>query len=573
MKITQTARTFILIFIALCLHCAIIAQPLAGNYTIDAAAATGGTNFQSFSDFASGLNTNGISASVVATVTPGSGPYQEQVVFSNIAGTSATATITLEGSGETLTAVTDSSDRHALRLANCAYFTINNLHVLRDPASTHAFYGIHIFGTGDHITLSNCAVDMTGTSSTLIGAYIASGSTTSILVTGDFHDITISECASSGGGYGASVFGLISNLASNIVINNNTFNDFHSNGVYLRETQGAVVSNNHFDKSTPNITSANAIQVAQAANINTEIFGNFIRVSQVNNGSLSLRGIYLFNGTGHRVYNNVIHEIHLTSGNFTAIEVRTGATAPLIAFNTISIDNASPSTGDLFGISEELSNTNSILRNNLVHITQQTSGDAAALLLGAISTVTTTFDSDYNLFWVPSGNVAMKGSLTPTYFPTLGIWNSSSSDDANSVSLNPILMSPTLPQPTNPAADNLGITYGNITTDVLGITRGVVPDIGAYEFTATGILSHSAGTLACYPNPSVNRLFVELPLGNKPVFVSIIDAEGKISSIHYLQYENKLVFTTTDLQTGVYLLKIVCEEKVYNTRFLKTAKE
>ncbi|HKR04598.1 MAG TPA: T9SS type A sorting domain-containing protein [Bacteroidia bacterium] len=569
-KITKAKRIFILIYGAFCMHGAAIAQPLAGSYTINSAVATGGTNFQSFSDFAASLNSNGISANVTATVTAGSGPYQEQVVFSSPAGTSATSGIVLEGSGETLTAITDSSDRHALRLADCDYFRINNLHVVRDPASTHAFYGIHILGTGNHINLSNCEVDMTGTSSTLIGGYIASGSATSILVTGDFHDVTITGCVATGGGYGASVFGLLGNLASGIVINNNTFNDFHSNGVYLRETQGAVVSNNHFDKSTPNITSANAIQVAQAANINTEIFGNFIRVSQVNNGSVSLRGIYLFDGTGHRVYNNVIHEIHLTSGNFTAIEVRTGGTAPIIAFNTISIDNPLSTTGDLIGISEELSNTNSILRNNLVHITQPTTGDAACLALGAIATVTTAFDSDYNLFWIPGGNVAMKSSLVPVYYPTLANWNAASGKDGNSVSLDPMLVSPTLPQPTNPAADNLGITYGGITTDVLGVTRGVIPDIGAYEFTATGIPSYTAAPVACYPNPSENLLYVELPQQSKTAFALIADATGKTTAIHCFQRENKLIISTADLPAGLYMLKIMCDEKIYSTRFLKT---
>lgn len=568
MKTIRAKRILILAYAALCMQGA-VAQPLVGNYTIDAAVATGGTNFQSFSDFATSINANGISANVTTTVVAGSGPYLEQVVFSSITGTSATAGVILEGNGETLSAITDSTNRHALRISNCDYFTINNLHVLRDPASTHAFYGIHIFSTGNHITISNCEVDMTGTSSTLIGAYIASGSTTSILVTGDFHDIIITGCVASGGGYGASVFGMLSNLASGIVINNNTFNDFHSNGVYLRETQGAVVSNNHFDKSTPNITSANAIQVAQAANINTEIFGNFIRVSQVNNGSSTLRGIYLFNGIGHRVYNNVIYEVHLTSGNFTGIEVRTGGTAPLIAFNTITLDNASSTTGDLFGISEELSNTNSILRNNLVHITQQTSGDAAALVMGAISTVTTTFDSDNNLFWLPSGNVAMKGSLTPVYYATLANWNAASGDDANSVALNPMLASPSVPQPTNPAADNLGITYGNITTDVLGVTRGITPDIGAYEFTPTGINSYSTGIISCYPNPVTNLLFVELPQG-KPELASVTDATGKTTAINYLQGENKLIISTAGLPAGYYMLKIMYDEKVFNARFLKT---
>jgi hypothetical protein len=105
------------------------------------------------------------------------------------------------------------------------------------------------------------------------------------------------------------------------------------------------------------------------------IYGNFIKVSQVDNGTMPFRGIYLFNGTGHRVFNNVIHDVNLTSGNFTAIEVRTAGTAPEIYFNTISLDNPNTSSGELFGIAEELSNTNSIIRNNIISITQPTTAE------------------------------------------------------------------------------------------------------------------------------------------------------------------------------------------------------
>ncbi|MBK8491335.1 MAG: hypothetical protein IPL49_10710 [Saprospirales bacterium] len=126
------------------------AQPLSGDYTINSAMGTGGNNFQSFTDFAASLNANGVSGDVVATVEPGSGPYVEQVVFSSIAGTGPNATITLEGSGETITALTNTDNRHVVRLANCQYFTINNLHVAWDPTSTSGFYAIHISNRQPH---------------------------------------------------------------------------------------------------------------------------------------------------------------------------------------------------------------------------------------------------------------------------------------------------------------------------------------------------------------------------------------------------------------------------------------
>ena len=459
------------------------AQPLNGAYTINSGMPTAGSNFQSFTDFAAALDANGISGHVTATVAFGSGPYQEQVVFNSVTGSGANAVVTIEGNGQTITAVTSTTDRHVLRLANVQYFTINNLRAAWDPASTGGFYGIHLFGSADHVTISNCMVDLTGTISTLYGAYVASGSETSILSAGDFHNILINNNMSKGGGYGASVFGLSAGqLATNIVITNNEFLDFHSNGVYLRETDGATVADNFFDKTTAQVTSANAIQIAQNANLNAKIFRNFIQVSQTANGSVTFRGIYLFNGTGHRVYNNVIHNVNLTSGNFTGIEIRSAGTAPEIYFNTIAVDNPNATTGNLYGIKEELSNTNAILRNNLISLSQPTSGNKSGLVLGATAVVTTAFDTDYNIIYTPGGNTAQRGTLSPTLYGTLPTWQGASGQDANSLDLDPVFSSPTLSQPTNPAVDDAGTAIPFVMFDVAGVLRGSPPDIGAYEF-------------------------------------------------------------------------------------------
>jgi hypothetical protein len=479
LEIMKTFFLNLLLIISIVLPGYLFAQ-LSGGYTINSTLPTGGGNFNSFNDFANALSVEGVSGNVTATVNLGTGPYDEQVVFENITGLGPDASITIEGNGETITAVTSTTDRYVIRLSNMEHFTINNLHIAWNPESTGGFYGIHIFETGNHITISNCSVDLTGTSSTLYGAYIASGGNTSILTTGDFHDINIINNTSSGGGYGASVFGLVSNLASNILIDGNAFNNFHSNGVYLRETNGAVVNNNYFDKSTENVTSCNAIQVAQNANINAEIFNNRISMSQTANGTMTFRGIYLFNGTGHKVYNNVIHDINLTSGNVIGIEVRTGGTSPEIYFNTISIDNELATTGNLYGIKEELSNTNSVLRNNMINISQTSTGNRSGLVLGATSVVTTAFNSNYNNIYVPGGNVGQRGTLTPTFYPSLMNWQTASSQDANSLAVDPEFQG-SEPIPTNDLINDAGVTIPEIEVDILGVTRGTPPDIGAYE--------------------------------------------------------------------------------------------
>ncbi|MBK7375920.1 MAG: hypothetical protein IPJ02_10270 [Chitinophagaceae bacterium] len=274
---------------------------LIGAYTINKTVPTGGTNFNSFKDFSDALTATGVTGNVTATVVAGTGPYNEQVIFQNIAGIGAAATVTIQGSGETITSDTainqtgSNPNRHIIRLIGLQYFTINNLHINMFPGST-GFIGVHILNSGNNITISNCVVDMGSATSTLLGAFVANGIASSILTPGGtFNIINITGNTVTGGGYGASVNGLASPLATNVVISNNNFNDFNSNGVYLRETDGAVVSGNHFDKSAGSTASTNAIQLAQAANVNGRIFGNFIKMSQT---SGSLVGIYLLTERG-----------------------------------------------------------------------------------------------------------------------------------------------------------------------------------------------------------------------------------------------------------------------------------
>ncbi len=573
MKFKLYSFLSLFIFFTLSHGARLLAQPLSGIYSINSAIATGGTNFQSFNDFASSINSNGISSSVIVTVQPGSGPYQESVIFNSISGVSSSSTITLEGSGETITALTTTTDRHVVRLTDIRFFTINNLHVVRDPASTGGFYGIHIFNTGSDITISNCDIDIGTSNSTLHGSIVASGSETSILTTGDFHRLTITGNATHGGGYGVTVFGLVSNLASDILIEDNDIMDFHDNGVYLRETDGALINGNRFDKNTVNTTGINAIQIAQAANINTTISNNFIKISQTTNGSMTIRGIYLFNGTGHKVFNNVIYDVNLVSGNFVGIEIRTGATAPKIYFNTISIDNPNATTGNLYGIKEELSNTNTEIRNNMISISQPSSGTKAALYLGATATLSSAFNSDYNNMYVPGGNIAIKGTSTPTTYRTLSDWQNVSTQDMNSSDLDPAFVSLADPTPTNLSLDNTGVTIGGFDVDVFGTLRNSPPDIGAIEFVGTGVNGiNSISSLDLYPNPAADYIVVKLPkLQSKNIKLCMYSPQGKL--IRELNESilpgSEIHVNTESLSRGLYFIQGVAESEIVQGSFLK----
>ncbi len=509
------------------------ANPMAGSYTINAGSPATSTNFQSISAFASALSANGVSGHVTATIVQGSGPYTEQVVFSGISGLGSNATVTLNGSGETVTALTSSTDRHIIRLTEMSHFTLSHLRIEMNTSAPNGFLGIHLFNSGNHISVVNCEVIMNETTSVLNGGIIASGSLTSILTAGNYHNLTLEGNYTFGGGYGISVYGVVSPLASNIIIHNNQLFNGNSHGIYLRETDGAIVSNNQFDNTVTMSGTVNYIQVAQNANINTQIFNNSFQASNPQGGSFTLRCVYLFNGTGHKVYNNEMYNIN-AGGNFAGIEVRTASTFPEISHNTIALTGSGSSSGNLYGFKEELSNTGSVLRNNIFAISQSASGARAGIFLGNTSVVNSAITSDHNIFYIPGGDIARRGTTNLLIFSTLAAWQNASDEDENSLALDPEFVSVTEPIPTNPDADDAGTPVSYITHDIVGNARGVVPDIGAYEFgclaPSTPVLL-SGETLVCTGQQGVVYIAGSNPPGaafqwTVPAGATIVSGQG-----------------------------------------------
>ncbi|GIV33773.1 MAG: hypothetical protein KatS3mg031_1308 [Chitinophagales bacterium] len=447
-----------------------VCQALSGAYTINKGAAASSTNFTSFQAAADRLATCGVSGPVTITVVPGSGPYNEQVTFTTIPGVSATNTVTIQGNGETIRAITNTTDRHVIRLTDVSRLTINNLNITVDPTSTTSGMGVHIYNSGHYISITNCNIDLTGFTSSLFGGVIASASLTSFLTSGDYSNLTITGNTITGGGYGVDVYGGNPGLAGNIVVSNNTIYDFSSNGIYFQSTTGAVISGNTLNKRAGANTTVNAIQIAGSGNVNPLVYNNLISHEHTIG---SYRGIYLFGGTGAKIYNNVIYDLRSQTGNMTGIEARV---AGEIFFNTISMDDANATTGTLKGFVESLSNLGVILRNNIFSITQPSAGSTGL----AFGTSTSSMNSNYNVIYVPSGDVASRGS---TAYTTMSDWqNSGYGADANSYSANPFFESATLRRPTNGIINNKGIAYGGVTVDILGNSRVPDYDIGAYQF-------------------------------------------------------------------------------------------
>ncbi len=468
-----------------------VCAPLSGSYTINQALPSGGTNFHSFNDFADSLTACGVGGHVTATVAAGTGPYEEQVIFENIPGIGAAASVTIQGNGETITSDTainqtgSNPNRHIIRLINLQYFNINSLHVDMFPGST-GFMGIHIYSTGSNITISNCVVNMGTGTSTLLGGIAATGSQSSLLSGGTFSNLSITGNTTTAGGYGVVCYGLSNGTSINNIINNNTFNGSSSNGIYVQQNGGLIIRSN-----TVNFTSGNGIQVAGSGNINTLVEKNFISCNNASSTS-TLRGIYVFGsnpGSPNKIVNNVIRNMNAPLATISGITNRT--TGAEFYFNSVVLDASASSGGRTMGFEEDLSNLGSLLRNNIFYITRNSTNYGAALALAGSSNVTSAVNSNYNVFFTAGGaHVAVKKGVLSTDPPnatysTLPNWQAASTQDPNSLQTNP-LFQPGTAIPQSGVINGAGIAVAGITTDITGAARSNPPDPGAYEFSPPG---------------------------------------------------------------------------------------
>ena len=168
-------------------------------------------DFENFNELADFLNCGGVDGHVVINVTPGSGPFVEQVTLGDIPNTSENATVTINGNGNTLQFLsTNSSERATLKMIGTSYVIIDSLHIL-SLGSVSGEYGftVHLMENSNHITFNNCIIEANITATgTLYAAFATSNSNTSATTTGlSASNLTITNNEIIGGYYGLVING------------------------------------------------------------------------------------------------------------------------------------------------------------------------------------------------------------------------------------------------------------------------------------------------------------------------------------------------------------------------------
>jgi len=473
---------------------------ISGTVTVNSGLATGGTNYQTFTALANDLNTNGVNGPLVVNVVAASG-YTEQPSFSNIAGVSATNTITVNGNGALLTFnSTNSSQPWVLALDGADYMFFNNLNVW--GTGTYA-YACAVANGATYNTFTNCtfSVNATGTSANQI-AVVLSGNISSYSNqsnSGNYN--TWSGCTMSGGYYGISMRGSNStpyNIGNRVL--NCTLTNWYAMGIYhYWYSKNYVLKGNTIQR--PNRTNSTTLYgIYSYYAEGTIIDGNRIQnLFDSHLGSTnSCTGIYQYwNGAGggkanaNHCRNNIISDI---KHNGTIYGIRAYYTDGYVYHNTISLDNAASTSGTTYGLYCIGTNGYAVdVMNNIVSVTRGGSGTKYCMYSGSTSNI--SWDKN-NYYLNAAAGTNYLGSYTSPVNNLAAL--QLQGIEANGFTVNPAFTNPAGQNyiPTATALNNVGTPVG-VYSDVNNNPRsGTQPDIGAHEFLSVN----------CVGTPSVNTI-------------------------------------------------------------------
>ena len=482
---------------------------LSGNYTINAAVVTGGSNFQSFTDLASALSCGGVSGPVVVDVVSGSGPYNEQVTFNSIPGSSVVNTVTINGNNNVLTSA-GSASYHTLRLNGADYMSWNSL-VVNATGTTNAI-ALNMSNGSDNNNFVNCtfAVNQANISSTSSAVAFSASNTAATTAGNNGNNNIFSGCTMSGGYYCVSLYGTSTTVTnSNNQFYNCTITEFYYYGMYVLYQTAPVVKNCIIERPTRTTVSGGYCIYLSSTVVGGLFEGNRIRKiyggapGSTNTGA----GFYCFVagtlGNENRFINNVVADI-THAGGFYGMYM-SGANYTQVYHNTIAIDGlASTGTGTIYGI-YNTGTTGADYRNNIITVRRGGTGSKYCLYYSSTPAI-----SNYNdVVMNSAGTTNYISYASATAYATLAAYQSSlPTIDQQSISVDPYYNNPALNdyKPTEVLMNDLGTNLG-ISTDITGAVRptppATSPDMGAYEFsvapTDLGMFSFDGpGNNGCY---------------------------------------------------------------------------
>lgn len=468
----------------------VVTPALSGVYTINDLVATGGSNFNSFTEAISTISASGLCGPVVFNVA--NGPYNEQITISNVSGSSSVNTITINGNGATLVDSGNVGSNNAVILLDGAdYVVIDSLNIVNTKSSNSV--GVQFMNSADYNTVRNCYIEVPFASSSTVIPVTFSGSATSSTTSGVNGNYNLLDGNTiSGGYYGIRHYGggTTSRIVGNQFIDN-TVQDFYYYGIYSYYTeQTQVIGNDIHRLNRSGVSNFYAIYNYYTTE-NVVITDNWIHdgFAQATGSTNTVYGIYSSacdNSAGNEalVANNVIANVN--NGGAHYLIYNTGSDGWNYYHNTL-VENDPSATGTgvtrLFYQTTTAADIN--FKNNLLYLDRGTSGAQYLVYLNATAS---GYDLDNNAYHMPAAGTTHDFGYYSGDQADFTAWKAvnSSAFDQNSAEGNPFFVDAANGDFTPTAAyfNNIGANLQSVVgTDILGTTRSSTPDPGAYEFT------------------------------------------------------------------------------------------
>lgn len=453
----------------------IVRPSLNGNFTINTAQVTGGTNFQNLTDAINALANFGVCGPVILEVDSN---LFGSVTIPAIPGMDSIKTLTIRGKGYTITSTTGP----VITFSQARFVTLDSLNVTLNATTG---FGIYLGNQSRNISILNSTINV-GTTSTATsnGGIVASGSQTVITTTGaNANYVTIENNTIIGGYYGVSLVGTGTYLGSSgHIVRNNTFLDNYFGGVYLSSTDTVLVENNNISRAT-RTTISTYYGIYGTTTRNTKVIRN--RIHSTGIGSYTCYPIWFatsINSVGFetQIINNSIWNIPSTSTVY-GLYFSGSTTGFKINHNTVTL-NTTGGTGAVRAAFFAVAPNNVDFRNNIMRVYGSGTGIKYAVYVTTTSTTFLSYNNVLNMA-ATAGTTNSVGFWTADR-PTLADWTTASTRDTNSFNINPVFFDEPngLLLPLNSVIDNKGTPVG-VLTDFIGASRSTTtPDIGAYEF-------------------------------------------------------------------------------------------
>ncbi|MGB1041058.1 MAG: right-handed parallel beta-helix repeat-containing protein, partial [Flavobacteriales bacterium] len=451
---------------------AVCSGPLSGNYTIDITSPTAGTNYQSFYNAISDLNSCGVSGPVVFNVKAGT--YSGQYSIGNITGTTSTNTITFNGgtNGAIITHnATSSFAPYVFRLSGTKHIIFDSLTVQGTGVNYARLF--YFTGISEHITIKNCILNCPNVNNGNAFNQVPISNDNNASNRGK--NILIENNEILNAGIGILFVGRYSNREDSNTITGNTIHKFYRSGLEVYDQDNIVVTDNVIIAAQdPNYTSTGIITRGN----HNKILRNSIQTNGiVTNVGISANGLTGTVSNPSEISNNMIVTSNIpTTAQQQGIGL-SSASNTNVDNNTIHIRALGNEYSAGMRVDGLASGSNLNIRNNVLVNT----GKGLAISLPDANDIGLFYN---NLYY---SNGTDKFKVLTTNYSSFSGYQAAYPRDTNSVYGYPQFVNDSNLHLIGNLANDMGTNLVSITTDIDGQSRPASGstniDIGADEFT------------------------------------------------------------------------------------------